>query len=130
MRPFSRYLQLLLFICIFLEKLWVDNLLLSLIGACCSSMFNLLLQFGIELTYPESITVMVGLNGLIQQILGVVITQIGNSIKFCKTKWRYTVYGLRQFLAIFVQKIDFIQKLNCCPKNYIFVKKFRFFSKK
>ena len=40
-------------------------------------MFNLLLQFGIELTYPESVTIMVGLNGLIQQLFGVVITQIG-----------------------------------------------------
>jgi len=59
------------------ETIWLDNFLLSFVGAGCSSMFNLLLQFGIELTYPESVTIMVGLNGLIQQLFGVVITQIG-----------------------------------------------------
>lgn len=53
---------------------------MAIIGACCSATFNLILQYEIELTYPESITIMAGVNALFQQLCGVILTSIGQAI--------------------------------------------------
>lgn len=65
-------------------------------GICVCANYNLMWQYGIELTYPEPVQYMAGLGGMIQQLLGVIVTQIGQSIlsKFSVLKYTSTTGGL------------------------------------
>ena len=53
-------------------------------------------QYGIELTYPNPVQYMAGLNGLVQQLLAVIVVQIGQSIisKFSAVEYASTTGGL------------------------------------
>jgi len=41
---------------------------------------NLVIQYGIELTYPQSVPVMAALSCYSQQIFGLLVTQVGQTI--------------------------------------------------
>ena len=56
---------------------WLDHLLLVLMGTFGRSASNMTFQYGIELSYPHSVPIMAGLTSFAQQILALVITQIG-----------------------------------------------------
>ena len=65
-------------------------------GICASANYNLILQYGIELTYPEPVAYMAGINGIAQQLSGVIVIQIGQSIisQFSDDKYEGTTGGL------------------------------------
>ena len=49
-------------------------------GICASANYNLILQYGIELTYPEPVAYMAGINAIAQQLTGVIVIEIGQTI--------------------------------------------------
>ena len=65
-------------------------------GICASANSNLILQYGIELTYPEPVAYIAGINGIAQQLCGVIIVQIGQSIisQFSADKYEAITGGL------------------------------------
>ena len=88
--------------------------MLAIIGGCVSSSFTLVIEYTIELTYPESITIMLGINSLFQQIFGIILTTIGQyfissnddkikggtfaNITFC------SALGIASLLQVFVKE--------------------------
>jgi len=65
-------------------------------GICASANYNLILQYGIELTYPEPVAYMAGINGIAQQLTGVIVIEIGQTIisQFSVDKYEAITGGL------------------------------------
>ena len=57
--------------------LWLDHVILAVLGICGTAMINLTVQYGIELTYPQPVPVMAGLTCLFAQLFGLVVTELG-----------------------------------------------------
>jgi len=53
--------------------LWADYILLSIIGICGTSNMNLIIQYGIELTYPQSVPVMAVLSCCSQHLFNLIV---------------------------------------------------------
>ena len=65
-------------------------------GICASANYNLILQYGIELTYPEPVAYMAGINAIAQHLTGVIVIQIGQTIisQFSEDKYEGITGGL------------------------------------
>ena len=56
---------------------WLDHVILAILGICGTAMINLTVQYGIELTYPQPVPVMAGLTCLFAQLFGFIVTELG-----------------------------------------------------
>ena len=77
----AAFLVLLILFAWFVHRgsVWLDHLLLGLMGIFGKTGANLTVQYGIELSYPQSVPTMAGLTALAQQLLSLVCAQIGIS---------------------------------------------------
>ena len=61
----------------FLAIIWVDHLLLYSIMVFGTANLGLSIQYGMELTYPQSVPLMACITALFQRIFTLILTNIG-----------------------------------------------------
>jgi len=63
-----------------MRTIWLYHIMFALLGIAGKTGMNLTTQYGIELTYPQSVPTMAGMTTLVGNILAIVITQTGQSL--------------------------------------------------